>query len=530
MLQQKLMMLLRVSYMELSPRSISQEKDQMTKHKMSDPKSCFIEMRQQGKDGWRIWRSWVEGEEVVTQWGVQNGKMRETRDTPGPKGKPGTKGYVDAKQSARDQVIRDISKKAREGYKLLNELSGWMKASAEAEISKYQTGQEVNFDGPLPQNLCFSKPVNSIDHGILLNMLAEEAEIIGGPKIVWTIKVNGMGYVVSKDKHDKVWIQSRGKMKVCNDQFPHLVEEFDALLPPESIFLAEFFMGNGRGKKDFSMMQQIANSLPEEALRKQKQLGLVHAYVYRNPYWKGARMEFSSNCSSWIEFIEALHEGWEDPVLPGGQQVGFMDCDNIMGIVAFEGSYEDAMAQLDEHGYEGFVIYRRDKPLGERSLNFQGDPDRPAVCWKVKPSANDDFIAYWDPDGMPAHCSSKCHYTDLKQLQESMAKGRCQVCNKKLQPDGSWGTGKNQHRVGSLSLYQSDHRRVKQYICDVASGINDRLRNELADVSKYPIVVEVEYKDRGYVHQGDDSNALQHPVFLRVRKDKDLNECINNDL
>jgi hypothetical protein len=487
-------------------------------------------MRQQTKKSWQIWRSWVEGEEVVTQWGVQNGKMQETRDTPGPKGKVGTKGYVDSKQSARDHIMRAISKKAREGYKLLNELSGWMKAGAEAEISKYQTAEIVDFAGPLPQNMSFSKPVNSIDHGVLLNMLGQQCTEIGGPLITWTIKVNGMGYVVSKDRDNNLWIQSRGKMKVCNEHFPHLVEEFDALLPPESVFLAEFFMGDGRSRKDFSLMQQISNSLPDEARSKQKKLGLVQAYVFRNPFWKGANCENSSYCSSWIDFIQSLNDGWEDENLPGGVQPGFADCDNVMGLVTFEGTYDEAMAQLDENGYEGFVLYRRDKPLGERSYNFQGDPDRPNVCWKVKPDANDDFIAYWDPNGMRAHCSSKCHYSDLKQLSESVSKGRCVVCNKMLVPDGSWGTGKNQHRVGSLSLYQSDHRRVKQYICDVASGINDRLRDELADTSKYPIVVEIEFKNRGYVQQGDDSNALQHPVFLRVRKDKDLNECINNDL
>lgn len=506
----------------------------MAKSPLSTPPKgrgcCFIEMRQQSKKGWQIWKSWVEGEEVVTQWGVQNGKMQETRDTPGPKGKVGTKGYIDAKQSARDQIMRDISKKAREGYKLMNELSGWMKAGADSEIAKYQTAADIDFNGPLPQNLCFSKPVNSIDLGILANMLAEEAEVIGGPKITWTVKVNGMGYVISKDRDSKVWIQSRGKMKVCNDHFPHLVEEFDALLPAESIFLAELFMGDGRSKKDFSMMQQIANSLPDEARRKQKQLGLTQAYVYRNPFWKGANMENSSFCSSWIDFLQSLNDGWEDDSREGGFQPGFMDCDNVMGLVAFEGTYDEAIAQLDENGYEGFVIYRRDKPLGERSYNFQGDPDRPSVCWKVKPSANDDFIAYWDPDGMRAHCGSKCRYADLKQLQESVSKGRCVICNKMLVPDGTWGTGKNQNRVGSLSLYQSDHRRVKQYICDVSSGISDRLRDKFADRSMYPIVIEVEYKGRGYIRQGDDSNALQHPVFLRERKDKDLNECINNDL
>lgn len=498
--------------------------------KLSSPPKSHIEMRQHTKRGWQLWRSWVEGEEIVTQWGIVGGRLQETRDTPGPKGKPASGGYVDARQAARDQLMRDIGKQAHKGYLLENELSGWLAKGAHKEIDKYKTSQEIDFDGPLPQNCCFSKPVNSIDHGLLVNMLAETADVIGGPKIVWTVKVNGMGHIVSKDRDGHVWIQTRGKMVVCNDHYPHLVEEFDALLPPYSVMLAEFFMDEGKNKKDFTAMQQIANSLAEEARSKQKEMGLVQAYVYRIPFWKGANMELTSFCGSWIDHIDALHEGYPDPILTGGHQPGFQDCDNIMGLVSFTGDYDHAMLELDTHCYEGFVIYRRDKPLGERSYSFQGQPDRPTVCWKVKPSGNDDFIAYWDPDGLPSHCSSKCHYQDLQQLSDSIAKNRCQVCGKRLQTDGTWGTGKNQTRVGALSLYQCDRHRIKQYICDVASGISDRLRDELSDRSLYPIVVEVEYKERGFVRQGDVSNALTHPTFLRIRKDKDLNECTNNDL
>lgn len=491
----------------------------------------FVRMIRHGKKHVQVWQAWVEGEEVITQWGVIDGKVQETVDIPGPKGKPGTKAFIDAEQAARDQIIRDISTKAKRGYVIDNEVKGEIKEKLDEELSGITRGDEITFKGPLPQNLAFSKPVNSIAAERILKNEKKHAETIGGPFYDWTVKVNGMCHLVSKDRHGVVWIQQRGKLRVENDKYPHLVEEFEALLPLKSIMLCEFFVGNGRTAEDFSNMQSIANSLPERSLSMQRKIGLARAYVFRVPAWKGVMGEDTTLTTIWLDFLESLDDGWEDESMPDHTQLGFFDLDFIEGVKRYKGlSYKEAMKLCEKHGFEGWVLYRRDKALGEKAISFLGQPDRPAVAWKVKPEFEDDFIGIWDPNGGGEHCGTKCRVPDAKGQQEQVRKGKCCVCGKKLQSNGTFGTGKNKTRVGSISLYQHGADGVKRYICEVGSGLTDKQKQQIADEGMFIGVLQIGYQDRKYATRGQDTNALTFPKVLRIREDKDLNECVDKEV
>lgn len=493
-------------------------------------RNCVCMIRE-GKKHTQVWQAWVEGEEVVTQWGVLGGKMQETIDIPGPKGKPGTRAFIDAEQSARDQIIRDVSAKAKRGYVLENEVSGEIKEKLDEELSEVTRGDEITFDGPLPQNIAFSKPVNSIPVDRIIKNETKLADEIGGPFYDWTVKINGMCHLVSKDKNGKVWIQQRGKLRIENEKYPHLMEEFEELLPPETIMLAELYVGEGKSAEDFSNMQSIANSLFDRAKSMQKKLGLVRAYVFRIPVWKGVLGEDITLTTIWLDFIEALQEGWDDPFSPARWQLGFHDLDFVEGVRRYKGiDFEEAMTICDEERFEGWVIYRRDRALGEKCISFLGSPDRPAVCWKVKPENEDDFVGIWDPNGIKEHCSTKCRIPDQKSLQDQIRTEKCCVCGKKLRPNGTYGTGKNKKRVGSISLYQYGEDGVKRYICEVGSGLTDKQKQEIANKKVFVDVLQVGYQDRKYITRGQDSNALTFPKVLRIRKDKDLNECVDKEV
>lgn len=494
-------------------------------------KKAFVLMEREGKNNTQVWIAWADGEEVVTQWGVKDGKIQETVDIPGPKGKEGTKGFIDPVTSALDQLVRDVKRQAQKGYQVVKGPdSGLFATMLAQETGGVTRGESVTFDGPLPSNISFSKPVNSVEPQKLMKLAARDPKGQGGPPLAWTVKKNGMCYLVSKDAKGGVWIQSRGKLIVENDKFPHLVEQFDAFLPKMTILLCEFFVGDGNTKKDFKSMQQVSNSLVSRALEMQRELGLVHAYVFRVPFWKGANMEANKSCSTWLEFLMTLLDGWEDPSMPDGIQHGLASFEYIHGPAISDDSYEEAIEEMEKFGYEGWVVYDAWGSLGEKHISFLGQPDRPDVCWKVKRHLEDDFIALWDPDGNGEHCSSKCHVPDKHAAQEQTRTGRCPVCRKKLQSNGTWGTGKNKERVGTLSLYQYGSDGVKRYICEVSSGLTDKQKQKIADEKFCVEVAEVGYQDRGYVSQGDDSNALTHPKVIRFRKDKDLNECINEEL
>jgi len=400
------------------------------------------------------------------------------------------------------------------------------------ELQKVDANEGLTWDGPLPQNVCFSKPVNSIPDERVRKMCASAGEgaYAGWPMVEFTVKVNGMCHLVSKDDHGNVWIQKRGKLEIENEKYPHLMEEFEAILPKQTLFLCEFFVGHGRSRKDFSDMQSIANSLPERARKMQKELGLVRAYVFRVPFWKGSEMERTTLCGIWLDFIDGLIDGFEDPGRPGGVQPGFSDSEFVMGVIRVGSDYDEVMAELHEEEYEGYVMYRKDKALGDKFMSFLGQPDRPAVCWKVKLEREDDFVAEWEPDGKGTHCTRKCVVPDTKAAQKQATSGKCCVCGKKLQSSGSYGSGKNSKRVGSLSLFQYDRNGVKQYICEVSGGLSDAKRKAIAEDGFFVDVAQVAYQDRSYISKGDDTNALFLPRIIRFRRDKDLNECVNQEL
>jgi hypothetical protein len=494
-------------------------------------KKTFVLMEREGKNNIQVWIAWTEGDEVITQWGVKDGKIQETIDIPGSKGREGTKGFIDPVTSALEQLVRDVKRQAQKGYQIVKGPdNGTFSTLLAQEMGGVTRGDNITFDGPLPNNISFSKPVNSIDPKKLMKLAARDPEGKGGPPLAWTVKKNGMCYLVSKDSKGEVWIQSRGKLIVENDKFPHLVEQFDAFLPKKTILLCEFYANKGNTKKDFKAMQQVANSLVPRALEIQRELGLIHAYVFRVPFWKGVNMEAEKTCSYWLAFLDTKLDDQNDLSMPNGLQLGLSSFEFIHGPAISDDSYEEALEEMEKFGYEGWVVYDCWGSLGKKHISFLGQPDRPDVCWKVKRHLEDDFVGLWDPKGDGEHCESKCRIPDRHSADEQRRTNKCCVCGKRLKSNGSWGTGKNKDRVGTLSLYQFGSDGVKRYICEVSSGLTDADKQKIADEGFCVEVVQVGYQDRSYVAQGDDSNALSHPTVIEFRADKELNECVNEEL
>lgn len=477
----------------------------------------------------------MDGERVITQWGMLDGKFQQTIDIPGPNGKPGTSAYNDAKQAARNKVMREVTIKAKRGYKLMNELSGEVAKPLAHDLEQVQQGTSIDFKGPLPHNVSFSKPVNSISRERLKKLSLEEGEVVDGMALAWTVKLNGMCHIVSKDSGGNVWIQKRGKMEIENDKYPHLIEEFSDFLPPKSIVLCEFYMPPGKGMEDFKKMQQIANSLPERALSLQKQLGLVQSCVFRIPFWRSMNMEESTYNFVWLDFLDDLVDGWGRETCPnlgtwGEAQTGLCKLEHVHGPIQLELTLEEAYQAISEDGYEGFVVYIREEQLGPKHVSFLGNPDRPSCCFKVKAALEDDFIAMWNPDGRGMHCTPSCRNKSAVDVVKQRTAGKCFSCGKDLKPSGTYGTGKNREVVGSLSLFQIDADGVLQYICEVGTGLSDEDRRDIAEEEDFSCVVQVGYQARSYISRKQDSNALTHPKVLQFRFDKKPEECVNKDL
>jgi len=458
----------------------------------------FTELINHGSKGTpRVWKIGVDHDTVHIEYGTRGGKMVETADTPGSKGKLGTKSYIHPEEQARLVMERKIKKQRQRGYI----------SAGEVPVT------ELVWGGPQPSCLTFSKPVNNMPMG----MMAER--LLPNTNGIWTTKRNGFCHVVTRYGAE-LWIQTRATGAVVNEKYPHLEREFFDVMPHQSILLVEIYMGGGKAKADFNLMQEIANPHTKvgHALAVQEEHGFAQAYVYRAPIIKGRHVEGIRTNRLWIDKLIYMQE-----------------TEHIHRLHAFDGDVDLAIHWLRTHGKdeEGLVCYEPDAVLGDDSYNFKGREDRPKCCWKLKQAqarggtaAEDDFIAYWDPSGgIGGHCPDGC-----ATLKSPLDDSACPVCGKTTTPDGTWGTGRYQNQVGGLSLYQHDKAGDLVYIADVASGLSAEDKARMANVDLYPVVVKVSYQDRSYVRKGGNSNALSHPVFESIREDKKAHECVSQDL
>jgi ATP-dependent DNA ligase len=303
-----------------------------------------------------------------------------------------------------------------------------------------------------------------------------------------------MMVIAYTDSSGTISLYSR-RMDDLTEHFPHMVKAMiDLSIPPESILLFEAFMGNGDTHEELLEVQAIMRSKAARALDLQKNRGWMKFYLFRMVYWEG---EFIENRPAG-KIIEMMENTFTDRFL---QHRDSRFKTEIYAIQPFEGSYDEALAIAEEEGYEGWVAYEKDEALGDRSFGFHGKPDRPKSCFKVKIDMEDDFVAIWDPEN-----------------------------GTKIKPKGTWGTGKNKGRVGTLSLYQYGAGGKLYYICEVGSGLTDADREALADPSLYPIVLSVKFQSRRFISKGADSNALFLPRVAKFHEDKGAMECWNDEL
>lgn len=460
------------------------------------------EFRQQhGRSGERYWQIELKPDAkdavtiVASAWGaIKDNKHRQhgkTEDMPGPKGKENTKAWVSAEENALFVCERLIRKKTEEGYVEVG-LDGRPLVG-----SPLESPSVINFAEPLPKNLCFSKPLNSIKEARARKLFAVDPKT-GLPGVICTRKINGMMVIAQTSPTGKVLLYTR-RMDDLTSHFPHLVVAMHDLdVPHESVFLFEAFLGEGNTQAEFDKVGGIMRSKPDRAIKLQEDEGWMSFYLFRVPVLGGRYMEQENTCEQQICAIEnSIADRFLDYLSGDYPEAGrFLHILEVCDL-----GYDEALSYAAEQGYEGWVCYVRDGCFEDRSFSFHGKPDRPSCCFKLKVEFEDDFICYFNPnDGT------------------------------KEKPLGYWGTGKNSKRVGTMSLYQyGEGKTLPIYICEVGSGLSDEERDELVNAS-FPLVVEVKFQARKFKSRGDKSNALTHPRVVRFRDDKEESECVNPKL
>jgi ATP-dependent DNA ligase len=216
------------------------------------------------------WSIWVveQGEsgypEVHIRHGLTDGKKQTTYDVIKSGVNVGKANETTALQQAYLEMERKATKQREEGYKDSQE---------QAADDSLRT---IDWSKPLPKELCFFKPKNSIDDSKL-----KKLDTAG--HAVYSVKRDGLCHIAYVSDFGADMVSRR--MDVVSDRFPHLTSTVKSL-PAQTILLGEVIYEKD-GRDDFNTCCSICRSDADEAQRKQDKLGKVKYYVFDVAFYKG---------------------------------------------------------------------------------------------------------------------------------------------------------------------------------------------------------------------------------------------------
>lgn len=455
-----------------------------------------------GRGETRIWEIWMQEGRVFANHGQLGGAMQSTSYVGRVKNQ-GKVNEISAEQDALAEARRDIRKKWDfEGYDEYVEETNIDRRNQEISIPALLTN--------LPGSFVLYKPENNL---LEQKKLLEKAN---QGKVAYTLKKDGLAYWAVVDYYNNVQLYSRrsrpwsdseepselpdGTLDMSTaiywaQRFPHIIEDIRAMHLPRGTMLAGELVAPN--KDSYPYVLGLSKGHTPRALQDMKQNGLPSYYWWDIPFYNGEDLVRNKTPRYRWDLIRNITTNTPRP--------------HILPIVFHTfGNTDEAVAYAKSNGIEGWVVVDPDEPFGDRGWNLKGKPDRPKSSAKLKPWFEDDFIAYWDPDN------------NL----------------------GEWGTGRHEHNklvtlpngqqvihggVGSVMLFQYNSKGEMVPICKCATGMDYEFQAQLRK-EHFPMIVEAQYAERTYISEGEKTNALRLPKFVRVRVDKTAAECINPKL
>jgi len=421
----------------------------------------------------KTWTIEVEDATISITWGLKDGKLQTSKRTVSDCGVEGHADYLTPEQNAVLVSTRQIVKKKEEGYTDHEPV-----LDADADITDPYTYKYIS---SFPKNMCFYKPQNSpkIDH---INTLAEDGKLFA------TYKRDGMMHILHKDDAGTVRFYTR-RMDEATARFPHLVEQAELTIPPNTILIGEMVLENYEGMyviDDFENgISRICRSDPEKAVARQKEIGEATYCIFDTVFVDGAAqdnktiVERREAITSYLDVSRnVMGIDDEEPREYVYAKKGFITMCYGFTYVASNRQESPACKSLKNRardiGMEGYVVWDAEAKLDLQSLvRFNGKPKRPSCVWKLKPKNEDDFIAKFDPDNGV----------------------------------GMWYKDTDRSMLGKASLYSV---RTSEHVGDVGTGFSMEQRKELVN-SNWPRTWAVEYDRK------TEKGNLRFPVFLRDR-------------
>jgi len=442
-----------------------------------------------------VWRAFIDAKDPTTyviQWGLEDGAIQETRDSPGTCGVEGHSDFQSAEDYAVFCMNREIRKKTEQGY--IEYING---------KPVDDVASAIDFTKPLPKNLCFYKPKKEIAEKSVIK-LDEEG------RAIWTLKRDGMMHI--SVRRDGEWEIYSRRMDLVTESYPHIVEALESLdLPDNTILLGEMCFLNDDGSDNFKNVSKICRSKSDLALayqglqdfQKRKQgeptLGKVSYYVFDVAFYAGRDLISNEPVRRRLVVLKEIFEKLDDRLkVSTGRKApreliiresrlreGMLRQRFIAPVKIYQTTAKEDLALAKHLKAEGFVLLDAEAKYGDRAYSFDGKAQRPDGIWKRKPKYEDEFIitGYYE------------------------------------------GTGRNRGKLGGFTIEQVHPETGERIDCGkCGGGFTDQQREELFnDDNLLEQTIKIEFDSRQPENNG--IFALRFPEFKGFA-DKEPDECV----
>jgi len=304
----------------------------------------------------KVWRCWIVGDYVHSEWGQQDGKMSTTKE-----------------RGAADLFNKKVKKRKDRGY--VEHLDTVVES---IEVS----GVTMNFDR-LPRSFAPAKPFKEFNP-------AEVAQWEKDGLLYIQRKRDGMRHYLVSDSNGVIRIYSSGK----HDMTEHLKPLLTGLeLPPQSVLDVELVVTEPgpKAKDGFLTVSGIARSLPKRAREMialaQRNDEKVQLFAFDLLWWDGDPI--------YKEVYMKRYRLLSDVIQRMSWKVNGIAVENLvrMPLLTHPGGLKATLAEaidlVKKNKWEGLVIWRKDQAT---VVQVNGTPKR-VNCWKVKPVGEEDVVA-----------------------------------------------------------------------------------------------------------------------------------------
>lgn len=344
---------------------------------------------------------------------------------------------------------------------------------------------------------------------MLINKAPKNAqEELATKKYIAQPKKDGAWYELEKTKSGKVYLFSRSKSKKTGElsekiaNVPHILEWADQL-PNETILIGEIYYPGGKSNDTTKIM----GSLPQKAIERQNgEFGLIHYYIHDILMWNGQsylETDFEHRYSNLCKHVDI---GCINP--------------NYIEVAPSKTGYDiyECVQRWISTGEEGGVFKLKS------GLYVPGK--RPVYNFKLKEEVDGiDLIisALLEPEQQ--YTGKQLEYWPYWMRKDDGAKVQFEPKKGTCRADDMWipitkSCYYNWTGSFELSAYDASGKLVK--VGQVSSGLTDAMKEHSAmHPDKYlGSVCEVQA-----MSVDKDNCTLRHPRFIRLREDKNPEEC-----